>query len=666
MNLEGRVLGNRYEIIQKIGNGGMATVYKATDLVLKRYVAVKILRDEFTTDEEFIRRFETEAQSAARLVHPNIVSIFDVGVDNGIYYIVMELIQGKTLKQIILGERGPLPWKWSVNVAIQIASALEMAHKNNIIHRDIKPHNIIITEDGIAKVTDFGIAKAVSNSTITAFGTTIGSVHYFSPEHARGGYTDAKSDLYSLGVVMYEMVTGKVPFDADTPVSVALKHMQEEPVPPIEVNTNLPEAVNKIILKSLKKDPMLRYQTSTELLQDLRTALKKPSGDFVEELDFDPTAKTQKISTSDFERASQNRNKKENKFVTFIKEHKVLSSFIGIILLFFIAFGGTMLVLKATNPKEVEVPNVVNLSKEEAEKKVTDAKLKFEVSDEEYNTEVEAGYIISQDPTYTELYNKVKEGTTIKVVVSKGTEKTTVPNVKGKEKEEALQLIDNAKLLSEVIEETSKTVKEGFVISQETNPDTEVNAGETLKIHVSTGTGIKQVTMIDVTGKSEADAKKALKDMGLVVNVGYSEDSSKNNGVVLKQALDVGKVVDEGTTVTITVNKRAETKNVTVKVDVKSITGGYTKVESSNNTTTTENNNEPKKVNLEIKYGNKTEARSSIDKNATSKECQITIDGKDGETKDVQLVITDSNGTIYSSNQSVTFGKQEIIEFPKK
>lgn len=666
MNLEGRVLGNRYEIIQKIGNGGMATVYKATDLVLKRYVAVKILRDEFTTDEEFIRRFETEAQSAARLVHPNIVSIFDVGVDNGIYYIVMELIQGKTLKQIILGERGPLPWKWSVNVAIQIASALEMAHKNNIIHRDIKPHNIIITEDGIAKVTDFGIAKAVSNSTITAFGTTIGSVHYFSPEHARGGYTDAKSDLYSLGVVMYEMVTGKVPFDADTPVSVALKHMQEEPVPPIEVNTNLPEAVNKIILKSLKKDPMLRYQTSTELLQDLRTALKNPSGDFVEELDFDPTAKTQKISTSDFERASQNRNKKENKFVTFIKEHKVLSSFIGIILLFFIAFGGTMLVLKATNPKEVEVPNVVNLSKEEAEKKVTDAKLKFEVSDEEYNTEVEAGYIISQDPTYTELYNKVKEGTTIKVVVSKGTEKTTVPNVKGKEKEEALQLIDNAKLLSEVIEETSKTVKEGFVISQETNPDTEVNAGETLKIHVSTGTGIKQVTMIDVTGKSEADAKKALEDMGLVVNVGYSEDSSKNNGVVLKQALDVGKVVDEGTTVTITVNKRAETKNVTVKIDVKSITGGYTKVESSNNTTTTENNNEPKKVNLEIKYGNKTEARSSIDKNATSKECQITIDGKDGETKDVQLVITDSNGTIYSSNQSVTFGKQEIIEFPKK
>ena len=212
MNLEGRVIGNRYEIINRIGNGGMATVYKAKDITLNRFVAVKVLREEFTTDAEFIKRFNIEAQSAASLAHPNIVSIFDVGQEDNIYYIVMELIQGKTLKEII-DEDGVLPWKWSLNIAIQIASALETAHKHNIIHRDIKPHNIIITEDGVAKVTDFGIAKAVSNSTITAFGTTIGSVHYFSPEHARGGYTDAKSDLYSLGVVMYEMLTGRVPFD---------------------------------------------------------------------------------------------------------------------------------------------------------------------------------------------------------------------------------------------------------------------------------------------------------------------------------------------------------------------------------------------------------------------------------------------------------------------
>ena len=296
----------------------MATVYKAKCTVLNRYVAVKILRDEFTTDEEFIRRFEAEAQSAARLTHPNIVSIYDVGVEGNLYYIVMELIQGKTLKEIIVEEQGPLPWKWSINVAIQIASALEMAHKNNIIHRDIKPHNIIITEDGIAKVTDFGIAKAVSNSTITAFGTTIGSVHYFSPEHARGGYTDAKSDIYSLGVVMYEMLTGRVPFDADTPVSVALKHMQEEPVEPKEINPNIPSSVNKIIMKALKKDPTLRYQTSTEMLQDLRACLKNPNGNFVEEKDYDETAKTQRINVSELEenkRVSKEDKNSDNKFI---------------------------------------------------------------------------------------------------------------------------------------------------------------------------------------------------------------------------------------------------------------------------------------------------------------------------------------------------------------
>lgn len=542
MDIEGKILGNRYEIIEKVGNGGMATVYKAIDKVLKRNVAVKILRDEFTTDEEFIKRFETEAQSAARLTHPNIVSIYDVGVDGNLYYIVMELIQGKTLKEIIVEERGPLPWKWSVNVAIQIASALETAHRNNIIHRDIKPHNIIITEDGIAKVTDFGIAKAVSNSTITAFGTTIGSVHYFSPEHARGGYTDAKSDLYSLGVVMYEMVTGRVPFDADTPVSVALKHMQEEPEEPIELNKNIPTSINKIIMKALQKDANLRYQTATEMLIDLRKALQNPDGDFVEELSYDPTAKTQKINTDMYGNLNNyNENKKEEKkqgkFKTFIKTHKALSIIIGLILLFAISLGGTLLVLNVTNPKEVEMPNVVGMSKEEAREEIEAANLKFEIEKEEYNKDVPEGFIISQDPIYMEKYNKVKEGSTVKVVVSKGQEKTTVPNVKGKEKEEAISLIEDAKLVAEVVEETSKTVKEGYVISQEIEPDEEAYAGDTIKIHVSTGTGIKQVTVVNVVGQNEADAKKTLEDLGLKVNITYV-DTKADNGKVTKQSIE--------------------------------------------------------------------------------------------------------------------------------
>ena len=518
----------------------------------------------------------------------------------------MELIQGKTLKEIITEERGPLPWKWSVNVAIQIASALEMAHRNNIIHRDIKPHNIIITEDGIAKVTDFGIAKAVSNSTITAFGKTIGSVHYFSPEHARGGYTDAKSDLYSLGVVMYEMVTGKVPFDADTPVSVALKHMQEDPVPPIEENTNLPEAVNKIILKALKKDPILRYQTSTEMLRDLKMALKNPSGDFVDSEDYDPTAKTQRISTQDIEREQRRQNqrgKKDNKFVQFIKEHKKLSVFLGLVILFFLAFGGTMLFLNLTNPKEVDLPNVVGLTKEEAQKKVEDLKLKFEIESEEYNAEVEENHIISQDPTYTEKYNNVKEGSTVKVVVSKGAEKTIVPKVVGMKEEEAVKALEDAKLKVEIIEETSKKVQAGYVISQETDAETEVNADDTVKIHVSIGTGIKQITMIDVKGKTEAEAKSALEKLGLVVNIASSEDRTKDNGVVLTQSIEAGKVIDEGTTVTITVNKLAEVKSVPITVNVKSLLDGDI---YENSTSENQTDKKVKEVKLRVTVGEDT------------------------------------------------------------
>ena len=372
MNLEGRLLGNRYEILERIGNGGMATVYKAKCHVLNRYVAVKILKDEFTTDEEFVKRFNTEAQSVASLTHPNIVSVYDVGHEGDLYYIVMELIQGKTLKDIIISD-GALNWKWSINIAIQIASALETAHRNNIIHRDIKPHNIIITEDGIAKVTDFGIAKSVSNSTITAFGTTLGSVHYFSPEHARGGFTDAKSDLYSLGVVLYEMVTGKVPFDADTPVSVALKHMQETPKDPINLNPAIPLAVNKIVMKAMKKDPNLRYQNATEMLKDLTLALKNPDGEFVKvgtEDDFPtqviPTLENKNIEEKIKEKDSKQGKKKDS----FFKKHKAFTVIIILIILFAVSLGGTSLVFNLTKNKDVQVPNLVRTNNRRSKKRV--------------------------------------------------------------------------------------------------------------------------------------------------------------------------------------------------------------------------------------------------------------------------------------------------------
>ena len=548
----------------------MAMVYKAKDQVLNRFVAIKILRDEFTTDEEFIKRFSIEAQSAASITHPNIVSVYDVGNEGNLYFIVMELIKGKTLKDIIIEEGGALPWKWSTNIAIQIAAALETAHKNNIIHRDIKPHNIIITEDGIAKVTDFGIAKAVSNSTITAFGSTIGSVHYFSPEHAKGGFTDSKSDLYSLGVVMYEMLTGKVPFDADTPVSVALKHMQEEPVPPIELNEKIPSALNDIILKAMRKDPTLRYQSATEMLRDLNNALKDPEGDFVDNSNYSSVedGTTRVIPTLNNEEIRQSNNRKND---NFFMQHKKLSVFLGVVVLFFLSIFGTNFILKITKPKETSIPNLVGISKEEAEKLISDSKLEIGEVKEEYNSETELGFVISQDPAYRENF-KIKEGSKINYVVSLGVEETTVPKVIGKTEEEAIQLLEEAKLKYEIKEENSKKVEAGYVIEQETEADKKVNAGDTVIIHVSLG--IKKITAPSVLGKSEKDATKELKNKGFKVIVATEEDTSKDNDTVIKQSIDAGTEVEDESTITITVNKIVKTKTATLTVNVKSILGG--------------------------------------------------------------------------------------------
>ena len=634
MNIIGKTIANRYEIISKNGVGGMATVYKAKDKVLNRDVAVKVLKDEFTTDEEFVKRFNSEALAAASLTHPNIVSIYDVGNEDGIYYIVMELVRGKTLKQIIT-EEGALPWKWSVNIAMQIASALETAHKNNIVHRDIKPHNIIITEDGVAKVTDFGIAKAVSNSTITAFGTTIGSVHYFSPEQAKGGYTDAKSDIYSLGVVMYEMLTGKVPFDADTSVSVALKHMQEQPVPPMEINENIPKAVNDIILKAMQKEPMARYQTATEMLRDLAKALKEPEGEFVEENDFnDGLTRRMDAITDDMirdSRTSDKKKKKKNKIAKFFEEHpktKILAIIILCLVLFFGSIGITSAVLNATSPKEVQIPNLVGMTENEAKAELEKLKLKYEKIGEDYNKDVEAGKIYEQTPIYSANY-KVKEKSTVSVKVSKGTEQTTVPKVVGMTYDEAVAELEKNKLKAEKVEETSKTIKEGIVISQEIEANSTANAGDTVKIHVSIGTGINQVVMPSVLGKSESEAKTILEGKNLKANVEYSEDSTKDNGVVLSQSIKSGENIDEGTEVTITVNKFAEMKSATITVNVKKITGGYE--ETTTNTTDTIK----KKGRLTIEAGGESYFDREVDLNSTSE--TTTIYGKGTVTVTVKI-----------------------------
>jgi len=607
MNLEGRLLGNRYEIIEKVGNGGMATVYKAKCHVLNRYVAVKVLREEFTTDEEFIKRFNTEAQAAASLTHPNIVSVYDVGSEGDLHYIVMELIKGKTLKDII-NEDGKLAWKWSVNVAIQIASALETAHKNHIIHRDIKPHNIIITEDGIAKVTDFGIAKAVSNSTITAFGSTIGSVHYFSPEHARGGFTDPKSDLYSLGVVLYEMVTGKLPFNADTPVSVALKHMQETPKEPIEINPEIPKTINDIIMKAMQKDINLRYQTATEMLKDLSRAAKNPTGDFVVMEKQDNDFPTQRLST--IYDKSEVREEKRNE--GFMKKHKKLLIAIGAILLFVATIFATNLLLNVFSKKDVQIPNLVGKEQSQAKLEADSAKLQFVIGEEAFSKDVPAGCIISQEPPYAENF-AVKEGSTITVVISKGRNLVKVPKVVGKTEEEAIKELEALGLVVDIPEENrvyDKKVQAGIVLEQSLEAKTDIDAGETITLKISKG--IETVIVPDLIGKTEDVARDMITESGLKLRYTYTDvDESMPDGVVIYQDLDPNTEVEKNSYINISVNVLPTEKKGIINVNVRSLLGGkveYENVLDENGDPVLDENGQPKQkeknVRLEVRVNN--------------------------------------------------------------
>jgi len=575
MNLEGKLLGSRYQIEEKIGNGGMATVYRAKDLILNRFVAVKILRDEFTTDNEFIKRFQIEAQSVASLSHHNIVSVYDVGQEGNLYYIVMELIKGKTLKEII-NEDGKLSWKWAAKVAKQIASALEGAHKNKIVHRDIKPHNIIITEEGIAKVMDFGIAKAVSNSTITAFGTTIGSVHYFSPEHAKGSYTDEKSDIYSLGVVLYEMVTGKVPFDADTPVSVALKHMQEVPVPPIEINSAIPRCINDIILKAMAKEANDRFSSATEMKLALEVALKNPSSTVTTTIPVMEQA-TQRIQIPKQEETKEkhsSKKKKENKFVAYLKEHAYVKFLLALITLAIIFLSVVVIVVKvgdARKPKDIQIPNFTNMTLEQAKQVATENKLVLHENEPKFHVEIPEGQIISQEPPYQANYT-IKEGSTVKVTVSKGQEIVKVEKVVGSTKDEAYNKLKDLGFEIVINEEFDKEVEKGYVIEQDLKEGEEVLAGTTITLKVSAG--IEQVEVPNLLGLTEEEAKQAIVAAKLKwKRTDKVEDNSQPNGKIVNQSISSGSTVDEDTEITITLNEYNETKNGSVVINIAKITG---------------------------------------------------------------------------------------------
>ena len=684
MNLIGRMLANRYEILEKIGVGGMATVYKAKCHVLNRFVAVKVLKEEFITDIEFIRRFKSEAQTAASLTHPNIVSIYDVGNEGDVYYIVMELIQGKTLKEIIV-EDGKLSWKWSVNIAIQIASALETAHKNNLIHRDIKPHNIIITEDGMAKVTDFGIAKAVSNSTITAFGTTIGSVHYFSPEHAKGGVTDAKSDIYSLGIVMYEMLTGRVPFDADTPVSVALMQVQEDPIEPRKLNPQIPISVNNIILKAMQKDPADRYQSATEMLVDLSTALKRPDDDFVKINKKFDTLQTQKLSTlydidskaikddedEEAEEVARPRNKKKRGFFGFMKDHIFLSFILIAVILFSVALGGTILIMNLTKSKDVQIPNLVKtasgvrLTEQQAVeiynstefKKKNDLKIEY-VEDETINGEtVEPGQIVKQNPNYVENRKiKVKDQITIYVRKEREAKTLKMIDLTGKTTEEAEKLLADLGYVGKITyeDENSDSLKTGLIIRQTIQSGIEFKDNADLTLTISKGSD--KVDVPNALGKTEEEAKKLIGDAGFTVKVEYTENNDKSDGIVLKQSNTDKAKTDE--VITITVNKVQKTKSVAVTIDLsKYVQVAKAPTNTVDNTTNSTTTDTPGVTTAEVKLKVGDDVYGGEKYNVTTKPT-ITIYGR-GNMK-VALIIDG----ITKITKDIDFNKDTTLAFP--
>ena len=578
MNLIGKVLGNRYEIIEEIGIGGMAAVYKAKCKLLNRNVAIKILKDEFANDSEFIKRFQVEAQAAASLSHPNIVSIYDVGNENNMHYIVMEFIEGKTLKEIIC-ESGRLDWKYAADIAMQIAAGLSKAHANHIVHRDIKPHNIIITKDKVAKVTDFGIAKAVSNSTINAFGSnTMGSVHYFSPEHARGGYTDEKSDIYSLGIVLYEMVTGKLPFDADSPVSIAMKHLQEMPMEPININKDLPIGINNIILKAMAKNISDRYQTANEMYNDLERILKAPSEipETVVAIKKNNEFPTQKIpivgvekkvvplenrvTKNNFEEEDNNMKKGITKKQAVVRIIIILIIAVG---LFFAAFklGNYMFSqFDWGNETDVQLPKVIGLEKEEAKRQLEELGLVMIVAGQIESDDYPEGYIVRQE--HAEGY-RLKKGAEIDVYVSKGGKKVFVPDVTGMAErlDMAKILIEQTGLVMQVEEVHSDKVPSGEIADQLPKLNTEVSVGSTVIVYVSKGIQAGLVKVPYVVGEAEEAATKKLSDSKLIPEVTSASDSSKANGIVISQSIEKDSIVSELTKIVITVNKVSDNKD---------------------------------------------------------------------------------------------------------
>lgn len=574
-----RTLDQRYTILEHVGGGGMADVYRAHDTLLDRSVAVKILRSQFTNDDDFVNRFRREAQAAARLSHPNIVNIYDVGKDEDVHYIVMEFISGETLKERI--QREPLPIETSVRVATEIAEALEHAHENNLIHCDIKPHNILMTHVGRIKVTDFGIARAVSSATMNHTGTILGSVHYFSPEQAKGTMVGAKSDIYSLGVVLYELLTGELPFNGETPISIALQHLQEEPRPPRELNPQIPPLLEAIVLKAMAKDPKQRFATITEMIADLRMVQNYLHDDQTRRIareDF-PTQMLPRLDETMVlqEKPAGNELRTAAAVETQPASNKKKWFFIGAMVLIlgfllgaFLAFG------KFWSTNEVVVSNVVGKPVDVAKTMILNQNLRVSVS-EAFSDTVPAGQVISQ---YPEAGTPVKEQRMVTLLVSKGGEGTLIPDLRGLSRRDAELQLKNAGLkVGRIDEQASNEFPADTVISQTPRPPAQVSKGTTVDLVISKGAGAKKVTLPDLRGTPFNTVTTQLESLKLKVGRVQEEATDKYPaGTIIGQQPGPNAEVTEGMSIDFTVAKGggASAKRAVVQVVVPDGAGKQT------------------------------------------------------------------------------------------
>ena len=610
MLTEGMFVGDRYEIVNKIGTGGMSDVYKAKDHTLGRFVAIKVLKPEFSEDVNFVTKFRTEAQSAAGLEHPNIVNIYDVGSENGMHYIVMEYVEGITLKTYI-EKKGQLTFKEAVSIAIQVGRGIEAAHNKGIIHRDIKPQNIIISTEGKVKVTDFGIARAATSNTISS--DVMGSVHYASPEQARNGFVDGKSDIYSLGIVMYEMVTGRVPFDGDTTVAVAIQHLQEEIVPPSAYAPNLPISMEKIILKCTQKNPDRRYESMTALLADLRKALISPNEDFVviapvsqektrvigEEEINKIKQETSNIYLSDEDVVSHNQNHRDkfekrdrfeeddeddeeaydddeleemnpkmDKAITImgIAAGVIIVALIIFILVSFFGnfkFGGSSNKANTgtseTQADGIEVPDLKGLTFDEAKEQLNAKGLGIKNAGTVASDQYDEGQIVSQTP---DALTKAEANTTVEVTLSSGKGEVSVPPVTGMDETTAYNTLTNSGFTPVKDYAYSADVAQGNVIEQSPNAGSLAKAGDNVKIVISRGEEQAEATSVavpGVTGLTEDAARSAIQNVGLAVgNVSSAYSDSVASGQIISQSPVVDTAVDAGTAVDFVVSMGAE------------------------------------------------------------------------------------------------------------